>query len=207
MARDENPPFNRGETFFGDRTISSQDITDTAYLEGKEWVFEDLNYNAAGQTKPVRSGRPVKCRVVRNNSAGALLPKRLASFQLTAGNYPKAVDGYADTTAELSYPVDEFLPSAGAQQYDLLWIVIEGPATVLTDLAGGANNVVNVGDRVVALTGATSGATTAGRVAPIDLTGATALLANQILNFVGRAVSAKTTGNTNADLLVDVGKW
>ena len=30
---------------------------------------------------------------------------------------------------------------------------------------------------------------------------------NAAANFIGRALSAKTTGNTNADLLVEVGRW
>jgi hypothetical protein len=85
-------------------------------------------------------------------------------------------------------------------------VVMEGPAVILTDLAGADNNVLNVGTVVVALTGATSGATTAGRVAPQDLTGATALLADQIQNRIGYALTAKTTANTNADVLVDVTK-
>jgi hypothetical protein len=209
MARDEAPPFGRGEMFWDSSyTPTTQDITDTQHLEGKEWTFEDIDYTLRG-AKTVRTGKMVRCRVVRNVGAAALLPKRLASFvadQTTGTKLVGRVDGYTTTTAARGYPIDEFLPSAGCQVNNLCWLVMEGPAVVLSDLAGGANNVLNVGDLVVALTAATSGATTAGRLAPQDLTGATAPLAKQVQNRVGYALTAKTTANTNADVLVDVTK-
>lgn len=203
MARDEAPPFERGQTFYGGGTIDSNNLDPS--LEGKEWVFDDLDLTVTG-AKTKRSGKKVRCRCVRNVGAAALLPKRLVSF-VAGTTYGKRVDGYADTTAEEAYPVDEFLPAAGVPVNDLFWIVVEGPATVLTDLAGADNNVINAGGVIVALTGATSGATTAGRVAPQDLTGATAVLAKQIQNRIGVALSSKTTANTNADLLIEVKKW
>lgn len=205
MARKENPPFPRGQTFYNGGTIDSNNLGG-ANLEGTVWEFEDIDYSTAPFKQ--RSGRLVKCMIVRNVAAAALLPKRLVSFKQSAGSpFVGQVDGYTTTTAAEGYPVDEFLPAAGVPVNDLFYIVIDGPAKVLTDLAGGANNVVNVAGAVVALTAATSGATTAGRVAPQDLTGATALLANQVQNRVGRAMSAVTTSNTNNDLLVDVRKW
>lgn len=193
-------PFDRGQTAqSGAETIDANVL---ANLEGQEYTVEDVD----PATGIVRSGIPVTLRVVRNTSGGALLPKRLGRFS-TAQAYGTAVDGYVNATAGVGYPIDEYLPATGVANNDLFYVVIKGPAIFLTDLAGGASNVFNVGDRVVGLTAATSGATTAGRVAPQDLTGATAPLANQIQNRLGFAMSAKTTGNTNADLLVNVGKW
>jgi hypothetical protein len=209
MARDEAPPFGRGECYWDTSyTPSATEIADSKYLEGKEWLFEDLDYSQRG-ARPVRTGKYVRCRCVRNTSAGNLIPKKLVTFEVDATTGIELlgrVDGYARTTAVRAYPVDEFLPSAGVQANNLFWVVMEGPAVILTDLAGADNNVLNVGTVVVALTGATSGATTAGRVAPQDLTGATALLADQIQNRIGYALTAKTTANTNADVLVDVTK-
>ena len=77
---------------------------------------------------------------------------------------------------------------------------------ILTSVADMSADVA-AGGWVVALTAATSGATTAGRVAPQVLTGATAALAAMVQNRIGRALTAKTTANTNADMLVLVGKW
>jgi hypothetical protein len=202
MARNEAPPFGRGETFYNGSTIDSGDLQGVN-LEGKEWVFEDINPTTGVQ----RSAKYVRCRVVRNTAAIALLPKRVVSFEADGLEYGCRVDGYSTTTAAEGFPLDEFLPTAGLAINDLGWIVIEGPATVLTDIAAAAGNVVSVGGWVVALTGATSGATTSGHVAAQVLTGATALLAAQVQNRIGRALSAKTTANTNADILIDVGKW
>lgn len=208
MSRDENPPFSRGETYYSGGTIDSNNLGGTQ-MEGSVWRFEDIDWSStAVGAKKNRTNRQVRCMVVRNVGAAAILPKRLVTFQLTAGQpFTGRVDGYARTTAARAYPVDEFLPAAGCPVNDLCYIVIEGPAKVLTDIATGAGSVFNVGDVAVALTAATSGATTAGRVAPQDLTGATAVLGNQVANRVGFAISAVTTANTAADLLIDVGKW
>jgi hypothetical protein len=198
MARDENPPFGRGETWYNGGTATTSDPT---AVVGKEWVFEDINPN----TKAVRSNKHVKCRAVRNNSGISLLPRRIAQFSLTAGSFSHEVTGYTTTVAQRGYLVDEFLPSTGVPDKDVFWIVIEGPAEGISDLA--TADTIAVGDKLVALTAITSQATTAGRVDLIDLTGATSVLANQILHYLGHAMSALTSGNTNTAILIDVGHW
>ena len=195
MARDESPPWGRGSTYYNGETIDTNDLGGKN-LEGKEFVFEDTEYG---------TGESVRVRVVRNASAGALLPGRLVSFQSTY--IGKRVDGYADTLAELSFPVDELLPSAGVPANDLFYIVVKGPALCKTDLSGDANNVINAGDILVSQTAATSGATTAGRVIATTVAATTANdldVLKASLNYVGRAMSAKTTANTNANVLVNV---
>lgn len=206
MARNENPPIQRGEY---ESTSGAFD-----HLIGKEWEFEDLNHSASGGTKPARTNRGVVCRLVKNGAGAALLPKRIARFKTGNGpDYGAIVDGYTRTTAERGYPVDEFLPSTGVPDGAYFWIVVEGPATVLTPLAGSEfNGDVTEGTRLVALTAATSGATTSGRVAVENFTASTqtadySFAHNNLANMIGRALSAKTTGNTNADLLLEVGKW
>lgn len=208
MARDDAPPFGRGE-------YSTQSGA-FDHLLGKEWVFEDIDYALSSTNvgaKKFRTGMQVTCRLVRNDSAAALLPKRLVTFSTAAGEYVQVVDGYACVTAARAYPVDEFLPAAGVPSLGYFWIVVKGPCLVLTPLAGTEfNGEVSLGSVMVALTAATSGATTAGRVAVQNITGSSAatdysFILDQAENFVGRAMTAKTTGNTNADLLIDVGKW
>lgn len=191
MARNENPPFKRGETFYNGSTIDSNNLGGLNY-EGHEYLWEDNTpYSVTGN-----SGRFVKTRVVRNVAAIALLPGRLVTEVL--GNSGR-VDGYVRTTAGFfSGVVDEYLPTAGVPVNDLFHMVIEGPTQIRTALAGSEFGAAfAAGDRLVALTAATSGATTAGRPAAQDLTGATALLANQIQNCKLVAISAATTGNTN----------
>ena len=207
MARNEAPPFGLGETFSNNFATSGSTADGTQY-EGKEYVFEDIN----PQTKTTRSNQYKRVRIVRNISAGVLLPSRLVQFGLTPnsnGVYGGQVDGYASTTAQRCYPVDEFLPAAGVQVNDLFYIVVDGPAVILTDLASLAPSIA-VGDNLVSQTAATSGATTAGRLIDqntASLTnGATAVLANQIQNMIGRAMSAATTNQTNTGILVQVGK-
>jgi hypothetical protein len=203
MARNENPPFDMGNTFYNLFVATTQSTNDGVQYEGADWVFEDYN----PITKVYRSEQKKRCRLVRNISGGALLPSRLVNLATAPnanGIYGGQVDGYASVLAQRAYPLDEFLPAAGLQNNDIGYVVVEGPAVVLTDLAA-LTAVINPGDAVVAQTAATSGATTAGRVEKQDLTGATAALGNMIMNYVGRAMSAATTANTGAALLVYVG--
>lgn len=228
MARNENPPFGRGETFYNLFAATTQSSSDGTQFEGKEWVFEDINPT----TKAYRSGQYVTCRAVRNVSGIALLGSRVARFANAPladsyAQYGGQIDGYTYNTplgptvtslASRGYPIDEFLPTAGLQNLDIGWIVVKGPASCLTDLAALAQPIV-IGDRVIAQTAATSQATTAGRI--VDMFANTAsitLAAGNIQDFIGYAMNgptftASTTGGstwaastnaTNASVLVDV---
>lgn len=176
-------------------------------LVGHEYWTEDVPAANQGQSLTNRTGRQKKVRLVKNTAAIALLPRRLVQFSTTAPRYGTWVDGYNATLAGHCLPVDEYLPATGAPVNSVFYIVVEGPAEVLTDIAASANNVISVGTVINGLNAASTGATTAGRVTPQDLTGATAPLGNMIQNRIGRALTARTTANTNAAVLVDVGKW
>jgi hypothetical protein len=188
----ENLPFARGNTY---------GTTDTAvgtHLEGREYIHLDNEYG---------TGKYVKVRIVRNSAAAALLPKRVAQLDAAAGTVGRKATGYTTTSAAQGYVIDELLPAAGVAVGDLFYVVVEGPTVAKTDLAGADNNVIAAGTFLHALTAATSGATTAGRVYVAAFTGATAVLAGQVQGVIGRALSARTTANTNADLLIDAGKF
>lgn len=219
-ARDENPPFERGATFYGISPVPAIDSANLGGvdLEGAEWVFEDITLTDTG-AKGRRTGRPVRCKIVRNRSGIALLPRRLVTYQATAGNFGKRVDGYATTTTQrIAGVVDEWLPSAGVPDYDLFWMVVEGPSNVITDLANGVNNNIAIGDIIAALTAVTSQATTAGRARLFDITTLTATstgttdgtLGQDVFraaaNALGRALSSLTTNQTNTSLLVEIGR-
>lgn len=205
MPRLENPPFPRGEYV--------TDVDAFAHRIGEVWEFDDLDLSVSGGVKTHRSNKQVLCRLVKNESGAALLPKRLGSYSTTAGEYGNVIDGYTTTDYAEGAPIDEWLPAAGVPDQAFFWIVVKGPATVLTPLAGaGFNGDITVGQRLVALTAVTAGATTAGRVACENITGSTqtadySFILKQAANKIGRALSARTTGNTNADLLVDVERW
>lgn len=203
MARNENLPWDRGGSFYNGNTIDSNNLGGVNF-EGKEWETEDVDLTLGG-AKQARTGRDVVVRAVRNVGAAAMLPKRLARYQLTAGKVGCRVDGYTRLTSEVfAGVVDEWGPAAGFPVNDVFFIVVKGPTAMLVDLAAGANNVIAVGDILTSLTAATSGATTAGRVKPQDLTGATAVLGNEIQFAIGRAMTARTTAQTTVDILVDV---
>lgn len=206
MARNDSPPFGRGEY------ESSQDLS---HLLGREWDFEDLDYSlTTGHRKP-RSGKMVTCRLVKNGGAAAILPKQLCKYSGSGGadQYQATVSGLVHVTNERGHPADEFLPTAGVPVGSYFFIVTRGPAMCRTPLAGSEfNGDISVGSVLVGLTAATSGATTAGRVAVQNITGSSQatdyspfVLAAE--NFVGRALSAATTGQTNSDIFVDVGVW
>lgn len=204
MAREETLFLERGFTWYNGRTIDSSDLEATV-LEGKRFTHDDIDHSATGQVKPYRTQHTVTTIIVRNMASFALRAKSLVVFQLTAGVNRCRVDGMARLTAQhCAGYVDEYLNSSGCPQYDLCHVVIEGPAMGVTPLEGDAGNLIPVGTVLVSLTAATSGATTSGRARPQDLTGATALLADQAQYKVGMAMSAKTTTNTNADILIYV---
>ncbi len=188
----ENLPFLRGATY------GAADNTLATNLEGKEFLHQDANYG---------TGLNVRVRICRNNSGAALLGKRAVKFNLTAGTRATDVAGYSTVTAEQSGIADDLLPAAGVPSGDLFYVVLEGPCLATTSHVAADANSIAVGDYLHAQTGATTGATTAGRVGVALFTGATAVLAGQIQQVVGRAMSAKTTANTNVSILINAGRF
>jgi hypothetical protein len=176
-------------------------------LEGTVAEFPDEDPTVTGIRKR-RSGRIVTRILVRNVSGFTLLPKRAVVWK--DGFRGRRVAGYQNTTAgEVAGIVDEHLPSSGVPNNDLFWLTVIGPTLAKNSLAGNAENVIAAGDYLLALTAASSGASTAGRV--IAWNGLATLtettdgnLTKKIVNMFGRAMSASTTANTDADILVDL---
>jgi hypothetical protein len=205
MSRDNALPFDRG--------VPQTEAGAFDHLLGREYVIEDVDWNAAGGTKPSRSGKFVRVRLVKNGSAVALLPSRLVRFSVTAGENGHVVTGYGSVTHERAYPVDEFIPAAGAPAGSYFYIVVSGPAMVTTALAGADfNGDIAVGDALNAGTAAASTGTTAGRVQKQNITASSqttdySAIINAAQNLVGRALSAATTGQTSTNILCEVGKF
>lgn len=183
MSLTIDPPFALGQTL----GVSSTD-------DGKGWVgcvkqFPDVNPS----TGAVRSNRLKTCIAVRNASGGALLPKRVVRFKVgTAGTAVfSEVDGYSAVTNEERVGiVDEHLPASGVASNDVFWVTVAGPTEVAHALSG---TEVAVGDRLAAITAATAGATTAGRVTPSGVGAATTAAGNNGLGVIGVACSAGAT--------------
>src|SRR6266852_2002700 len=186
MSRNENPPFPRGQTFGNGATVAS---TDGPQYEGKEFVFED-----SGVDRPIgsfRSNRYTTMRVVRNNSGGTLTApaKKLCTLDLGGGTTADAmskVSGFTASVADKGYPADEYLVG-NVLANDLFYIVVNGPAKVMTDTAGDTNFAV--GAILV------PGAGTAGRVVEQG-----AITLQQIQNAVGKALSAINATSTDVDI-------
>jgi hypothetical protein len=181
----------------------------TVQLEGTLREFDDDDSAATVSTGPkTRSGGTQTCRLVRNVSGIALLPKRAVTWKAAYRN--RRVDGYAEVTAcEVAGIVDEHLPSAGCPTNDLFWLVVDGP--VLCTMPASQIADVAEGDVLFATTAAASTySTTSGRVQPwTSLTSTSTATtdgtqAGYILNAIGRAMSAKNSSSTNGDLLVDL---
>jgi len=195
--------FEIGKTFYNGQTIDSNNIPTGITIEGQERTDPDKSWNTSGQA--FRSGHPVTRRIIRNNATFNLIGKKLATY--AAGFEGQRADGMHRLTPAATvfkgHPIDEYLPSAGVPQNDFFYVVVRGPCLVLTSLEGDATNSIAVGNFLVTLTAGTSGSTTSGRVQPL-LMAATENWIN-IASILGRALSAKTTTQTNNDLLINVG--
>lgn len=188
MSLPENCPLRRGDW------DSQGALSD---YRGRVFTVRDLTASTVGGVNTLHSNSDVLVCLVKNSSGITLTGGKLVAFK--AGTQGQEVDGYTATTAAPHAGIVDPLYTNGVPNgYDFL-IIVRGNVTGLTDLAGGANNVITQDSTVlVALTAAASTSTTAGRLAPQDLTGATALLANQVQNRAGMALSSKVTTNTNA---------
>ena len=90
----------------------------------------------------------------------------------------------------------------------MCWIAVKGPTMINTaPTASTADNTFTIGDPVCALTAATSGALSAGRVAPFAVTTTVTTIMSVAFNKVGRAMSAMTSAQTIQDVLVNLEIW
>lgn len=215
MGRDNSPPFGRGETFYGtDRTI------DTNALDGGQWeghvkVFEDVLYSSYG-VKPGRGinndGARVMCRVVRNMSGATLYGGRLV--QIDPAN-PGRILAYQNSLFGEAYPIDEFVPAGGVRHGDLCFIVIGGPANVKTPMSGAEFISTSIAPGALLGAGTSNGGSTQagttgvpGRAVGNALAAGTTHTAteelNVAINYIGKAISAMTSGQTDAFMLTDI---
>lgn len=202
-------PFSRGKTFYGGRTIDTSNY-DGVQLEGAEYARTNvLNASATGPN----SGAFDDVMVVRNVSGINLLPGRLVEFQ--AGQ-PGRVIGYTSIAGgrNVAGVVDPSLPAAGVPNGDLFYVIRKSRGCLIkTSIAGNATNLITAGDVLFAETAANStGNTTAagGRVIPLNAAGTftatqtTDGTASGVAKCQITALSARTTGQTNADVLCTV---
>ena len=192
----------RGQTYYQGQTPPTT-FAESAHVEGTMVQFKDTTAAGAFGGDSLRSNNDILMRLVRNTSGFTLLPSRLLQWQ--AGHIGKRVDGYVEDEWDPSVAgvYDEFHTS-GVVDNDMGWLVVQGPTMLKTPLAGDETNVIDAFDALVAITAATTNCTTAGRVQAFGVTtnytDAATEAPAQIRGIIGRALSAKTTAQTNQDL-------
>lgn len=199
-------PYDGIDVFPVGSTLSGLKGTDTSL--GSTYGAHALGYEFWSRDTLNSTGRPVKRRAVRNSSGAALLPKRMVILNASG----TAVDGYTRTPDQKAGGiVDQALPTAGVATNDIFWLVIKGPSLCLPSLSAQVADIA-VGDRLVAQTAATSGATTAGRplVRVVSAATADATAGQRNITYqdgvFARAMSTALTNGTG-DILVDVGEF
>lgn len=210
----EIPSFNLGQSVKGT-------ADDGTTLVNNSWLGQVHEFQAETRVaisrggKDRKTGRTIKAICCRNTSGAALLPSRVITLDPTAGYHlMQRTVGYG-TVLAAPHPavVDDALPSAGVPDKDIFWAVVGGPQNVYTPLAGADFNGADiaVGNALVGATGSTTGATSSGRVTNVTFTNATAGNSSNgfdgfrmARNLLGAALSARTTGETNALCLVNL---
>lgn len=187
----EDPPFTRDMTFFNGAVIDTSNLANIGgeQYEGKEYHFEDTVY---------KSGNVVTLRVVRNMNSAAVLPSQCVLPAPTDANAPypfmTRVNGVSNLAAVYALVADELMPTSGCPQYDLFYVVVRGPAKVISPTAGAT---IAIGSPIVATSG--------GQATVQDLSGATSALGNNVQNKLGRSLAGVSSGATNTPFPIVVG--
>lgn len=189
MARDEAPPFARGETYYN----NNSEVGEIAKygpgginLEGKEYWTEITPVSRYSTFVQDPSGRRARVKILRNRSAINLLPGRVARHATgltNNGGYPYGTgsDGYYFQAADpIAGVVDEFLPPAGVPPGDLFYAVIEGPTSALSSSTASIANSA----QLAVTTGTSAVSSDAGFVGPLNESSTTLA---QYISKLGRA--------------------
>lgn len=198
MARDENAPeVGKILGYYSDDLGQTVDNTGGTNREGQEFRYEDLDYGATSPSgiTPLRSGKPVIRRIVRNAHATQYAkPKEFWQFKTdgaTGDVYGNQVSLIGSAVGQNGALVDEFLPAAGAPPGSLFLVVIEGPAKGMTATTGDTN--ISVGSAVI------PGA--AGQLIDQDTTVAAGAATFAQMRSVGIALTAVNATNTDIMIL------
>jgi hypothetical protein len=208
MESYEMPPFNLGQTVKGTADDGTTLINTDWLGQVHEFQYETRQAISRGGKKR-KSGRTIRAILTRNASGIALLPKRIVQFEVTAGLANlHSVAGYCNLLANPHCAiVDDSLPAAGVADKDLFWAIVQGPVLTLAPMVGAAFNGtdISVGNKLVACTGVTSQATSAGRITNASWGDVTLGVFTAAVNLIGTALSARTTGESTGaqDLLIN----
>lgn len=204
------PPMELGDTLAGkdsDGNLINGDKLGGYYT----FPANRINQTSLRGNKTKYTGKPVTAILLRNELGAAILGKRVAKLKESGGyGDVEAVDGYCAFKADGHVViVDSFLPAAGCADDDIFWGIVKGTVPILSPFEGaGFDKAIVAGDPLVGATGSTTGTSDVGRVSVGGVLAGGSLAAteayNHARNNVGRALSGRTTGETNAEVLADV---
>lgn len=202
------PPMDLGETLKGkdaDGNLINGEKLGMVYTFPASRLTSNIRGNKARLT-----GRQITAILLRNESGFTMLGKRVAKVKESGGYGDfEAVDGYCAVKADAHLVfIDPNLPATGIADDDIFWGILRGPTIVLSPFeAGGFDKAIAAGDPLVGATGSTTGTSGVGRVSVGGVLAGGSLAGTdayaQARNNLGRALSARTTGETNADILVE----
>lgn len=206
-------PFELGTTLKG--TDADGNLINSEILGGCFSFSNVTTTSPSGGVRKFHSNEPLIVMALRNRSGVTLYGKRHVTLDLSTAGTAGVTDvkGYCDTLAEGAVLIDEFIATNGVADKDIFWGVVSGLALTLTPETGAAfNGDIAVNADLVGATAASSTAsTTGGRVSNVTFTNATAGNSSNgydgyrmARNLLGTALSARTTGETSADLLMRV---
>jgi hypothetical protein len=201
MSWGEAPPWKLGDSLLNGRTPSADEDgypNLEPQLEGKLYQFVDQTYG---------TGLPMMVRIVRNSTGSLVKPAECYTYDT---DYPnRRVNARTTVLGANSIVADPLLPSAGIQDKDLFYAILSGPTLVTTPRS--AMVALAKGDALVAGTASTTGNQDAGCIARIadSLVAATTVAQHASnldisRNVLGRAMSAATTANTGAQILINM---
>lgn len=148
-------------------------------LLGTEKVFPDLDYSQSAP-RPYKTGQPKRCVWVKNGDSGAITPRKVLKWDTGTNEVGTTVVPAGDGDQPCGV-ANEAMPAAGATAGQGFYMVIEGPAELISD---GASTLA-VTDVVVT---AADGEINKQTAAPADTTAAMV----QVNSRVGRPMEAVT---------------
>ena len=193
MSRYNKLPFERGRSAFQNQATSDWDITSLAHLEGQKVYLPNVD---PSNKEVRRNGTDVVAVVVRNDNGSALTPGT-ALWWKTGYHGTRVTASAATDNGEVCGFVDDHLPTAGVQDDDLFYMIVEGPALVKTLSGGTAHTGSNLVEGKLVVNSGTAGKVHA-HAAAADADGADA---DTVWNIVGRVITTTALGT---DTLVNV---
>jgi hypothetical protein len=133
MGRENACLPERGCTLYEGSTINPADLKGDGLL-GLMRRFDDVDWNAPGSPKPVRSEDEVCCSFLRNGAAEPLAAGRWVAINHHAGVITGYIDEWAishtpfgpiDNTGAMVGKIDEFLPAPGLLPGDVGWVELD----------------------------------------------------------------------------------